>query len=91
MEKVGQPQQVGDAKQTASRPQGQGRIRLAEARPRGGNRAQPSMFIVKTHSILAPGLVPGDHVDLPATLRMERMNDSNNSSRFVPIMCSRRP
>jgi hypothetical protein len=43
------------------------------------------VLIVKTHPILAPGLVPRDHIDFLAALRMEWMNDPNNSWRFVPI------
>jgi len=88
LKQIGQSQQVGHAKQASSRSQRQKWIRLYDARPCGGDRPQPSLLVVKTHPVLAPGLVPRDQFDLPAALRVERMRYPNNSRRFVPIPCS---
>jgi hypothetical protein len=88
LEQVRQPQQVGDAEQASSGRQRQNWIRLDDARPRRGDRPQPSLLVMKAHSVLAPGLVPRDQFDLPAMLRVERMRDANDPLRFLPITCS---
>jgi len=85
---IGQSQQVGHAKQASPVGQRQEWIRLHDARPRGGDRPQPALLVVKTHPILAPRLVPRDQFDLPAALRVEGMGYANNSLPFLLIPCS---
>jgi hypothetical protein len=88
LQQVRQSEQIHHAKRTSPGRHRQKWIGLYDARPGGRHSPQPALLVVKTHPVLSPGLVPRDDFEFATGLRVERVDYTNDSLRFVLIPCS---